>query len=326
MYFEAYNALLYSDTMLSDIFITEYMPSMDGDYLKVYTYCLFLSKRNKQASVDELSKVLCMDVNKVKDAFTYFESLTIAERKDNKVILADLKEKEIKKVYRMKSTSTPAEALQSSERNIRRNKTITSINNTYFQGVMAPSWYTDIDAWFDRYRFDEDVMYALFGHCKEHKGLSKSYIVKVADSWYSKNIKNYFDLEKYLEEYKKFKDIRTKIVKKLNLSRNLTEYEEEYIEKWVTEYGFAFDIIDLALKKTLAKTNPNFRYINTVITDWHVKGLRTKEAIIEYEKSLKHSSKAPAKEASIPQRGNFEQRKYDDDYYNSLYENVGNDK
>ncbi|HEX3028449.1 MAG TPA: DnaD domain protein, partial [Clostridia bacterium] len=84
--------------------------------------------------------------------------------------------------------------------------------------------------------------------------------------------------------------------------------------------------IDLALKKTLAKTNPNFRYINTVITDWHVKGLRTKEAIIEYEKSLKHSSKTPAKEASIPQRGNFEQRKYDDDYYNSLYENVGNDK
>jgi len=43
---------------------------------------------------------------------------------------------------------------------------------------MSPSWYTDIDAWFDRYKFDEDVMLALFQYCFDHKGLIKPYIEK----------------------------------------------------------------------------------------------------------------------------------------------------
>jgi len=327
MYFETYNALLYSDTMLPDIFITEYMPSMEGDFIKVYTYSLFLSKRNKQATVDELSKVLCMDINKVKDALSYFESLGIAQRKDNNVILTDLKEREIKKIFRMKSTSTPEEAIQSTERNKRRNNLIKTINETFFQGVMSPSWYTDIDSWFDRYKFDEDVMYSLFNHCREHSGLSKHYIGKVADTWASRSIRTSHDLDSYDIEYQKFKDIRSKIVKKLNLARKLTEYEEEYVEKWVTEYGYSFEIIDLALKKTTAKTNPNFKYIHTVLASWHEKGLKSKDEIISFEKASKGPTSKPiSKEAVIPQRGNFEQRKYDDKYYDSLYEDVGSDK
>jgi len=59
---------------------------------------------------------------------------------------------------------------------------------------MSPSWYTDIDAWFDRYKFDEDVMLALFQYCFDHKGLIKPYIEKVAESWKNRNIRNAFDL------------------------------------------------------------------------------------------------------------------------------------
>jgi len=44
MIFEACKSILYSDTLVPDIFITEYMPSMSSDYVKVYLYCLFLSK------------------------------------------------------------------------------------------------------------------------------------------------------------------------------------------------------------------------------------------------------------------------------------------
>lgn len=329
MYIEPYKSILYSDTLVPDIFITEYLPSMDGDYVKVYIYCLFLCKHNKQATVEEMSKKLEIDINKVKDAFAYMESLGVIIRKDDGITLVDLKEKEINKIYRMKATSSPGEAILSSERSKKRSETITSINSTYFQGVMAPSWYTDIDAWFDRYKFDEDVMYALFRHCNEHKGLSKSYIVKVADNWYSKNIRNYFDLEKYLEEYQKFKDIRGKIIKKLKLGRNLTDYEDEYVEKWIMEYKFDFDIIELSLKKTAGKTSPNIKYIDAILASWYEKGLKTKDEVIAYEKSTRPASarkKTKESVAQITQRGNFEQRQYDDDYFNSLYDNAGNEK
>lgn len=325
MLFQACKSL-YSDTLVPDIFITEYMPSMDGDYVKIYLQCLFLSKYNKQASIDELSKSLQIDIEKVKQAFTYFESVGIITWKDSDLVLCDLKEKEINKVYRLKITSTPEEAALSSERNKKRNSIITAINNTFFQGLMPPSWYTDIDAWFDRYKFDEDVMMNLFQHCYDHKCLTKPYIVKVAESWYHRNIRNYFQLEKYFVEYEKFKDIRGKIIKKLKLARNLTEYEDEIVEKWTIDYSYDFDIIEIALKKTTAKTNPNFKYLDAIITDWYNNGLKTKEDIMLYEKNKRRANAktASAKNTApaVPQHANFEQRQYDDEYYNNLFENT----
>mgnify|MGYP001387991950 CR=1 FL=1 len=323
MIFSSDNSILYSDTLLPDIFITEYMPSMDCNFVKVYIYCLFLSKHNKQATAYDLSKKLEMDLYTAKSALDYLEEKGLITRKDDNVQIVDLKDKEIKKMYRLKSTSSPEEALQSSERNKKRSKTISAINKSFFQGLMSPSWYTDIDAWFDIYGFEEDVMYALFQHCYNNGGLSKNYILKVAENWKSKNIKNSFDLDRYSLEYEKLKEIKNKICKKLKLSRNLTVYEEEFVEKWFYEYGYNFEIIELALKKTTAKTNPNFKYINAIIEDWHNSGLKSKEEILEYDSKKKIS---PARDRNtpvkVPQKSNYKQREYDDEYLDSLYENV----
>jgi len=323
MYFEAFKKILYSDTLVPDVFITEYLPSLSSDSIKVYLYCLFLSKHDKQASIPEMSRNLEMDIDNVKSSLIFLESLGVINRRDDgTLIFVDLKEKEINKLYRPKLTSTPEEALASSEYNRKRNTIISAINNSFFQGVMPPSWYTDIDAWFDKYKFEEDVMYALFQHCYDHNGLSKNYIIKVADGWHSKKIINSFDLDRYFIEYQKVREIKTKISKKLKLNRMLTEYEQVYVEKWVLDYGYDFEIIEVALKRTTGKTNPSLEYINTVITDWHNNGLKTTEEINNYLMSKKTTAKQTAKGSAVPQHGNFKQREYDDAYYESLYENT----
>ncbi|HHW00902.1 MAG TPA: DnaD domain protein [Clostridiaceae bacterium] len=330
MIFEACKSILYSDTLVPDIFITEYMPSMNSDYVKVYLYCLFLSKHDKQVSAEDLSKKLEIDLNQVKNALIYLENVGVIVRKNDRIQMVDLKEKEINKIYRPKTTSSPEDVSLSIERNKKRSKIISAINNTFFQGVMSPSWYTDIDAWFDRYGFEEDVMYALFQHCYDRKGLAKQYIVKVAESWYSKNIKNSFDLDNYFMEYEKLRDIKYKIVKKLNRRGPLTEYEEDYIETWVMEYNYDFSIIDMALRKTTSIPNPNFEYINKIITTWHENGLKTKEEIVAFEKQRKQkstgsksSNNQPATQPTpVPQRGNFEQRKYEESDFDKLYKEV----
>ncbi|NSW92915.1 MAG: DnaD domain protein [Firmicutes bacterium] len=323
MYFQEYKSILYSDTLVPDIFISEYLPSMPGEQVKVYLYCLFLSKYNKKATTEDLSKKLGMDYDSVSNAISALVNLGVMSRKDNTINILDLKEKEINKIYRLKSTSTPEEAILSSERNAKRRKIIAAINNNFFQGLMSPSWYTNIDAWFDKYKFEEDVMYALFQHCYDYKGLSPSYIEKVADNWHSKNIINSFDLDTYFIQYQKVKDIKQKIVKKLKLNRFLTEYEEEYVEKWVENFGFNFEIIDLALKKTTSKTNPNFNYVHAILKDWAEKGFKSREEILEYEKSKKRSyNKKQDQDSAVPQHSNFEQRKYDEEYYDKFFDNI----
>lgn len=323
MNFEASLAILYSDTLVPDIFITEYMPSMDGDYVRVYLHCLFLCKHDKNASIDEFAAKLDISIDKVKSALVYLENLGIMRVNNETIVLTDLKEKEINKLYRIKLSSTPEEAILSSERNKRRNSIITAINNAFFQGLMSPSWYTNIDAWFDRFKFDEDVMMNLFQHCSDHKCLTPAYLTKVADNWVAKNIRTHFDLEKYFEEYQRYKDIRGKINKKLKIARNFTEYEEDILEKWVLTYKYSFDIIELALKKTTSKTNPNIKYIDAIITNWYENGLRSCEDIIAFESKKKESYKKQSKSTgSVPQSNNFEQRKYDKSYYDSLYDDV----
>ena len=41
-------SLLLADTPVSDIFISEYLIDAQGDYVKVYLYCLYLAKYDKE--------------------------------------------------------------------------------------------------------------------------------------------------------------------------------------------------------------------------------------------------------------------------------------
>jgi len=115
-------------------------------------------------------------------------------------------------------------------------------------------------------------------------------------------------------ETQKVKDIRGKIMKKLRKQGYLTEYEDAYVEKWVVEFGYDFDIIELALRRTTSARNPSFEYINKILTSWHEKGYKTKEEILaaEENKNAADVGKSKPRTGTAPQKGNFEQRKYTD--------------
>lgn len=323
MLIESNPSLLYSDTLVPDIFITEYLPNLSGEALKVYLYMLFLSKHNRETLPKDIAKKLEFQHDEVKEAFTLLESCGLIHRTEKSIALADIKEKEIKKLFRPKTTSSPEELVEHIEKNKRRSTTITAINEKFFQGLMSPSWYNDIDNWFERYKFDEDVMYTLFQHCADHNGLTRNYVEKVAQSWKNKNIKTSFDLDEYYMEYQKIKDIKNKIAKKLKLGRMLTEYEEDYVKTWNNTFQYDFEIIELVLKKTTGKTNPSFNYIHAILSDWHQKGLKTMDAILAHskEKSAKTSQSKKTEEHNKT-IVNFKQRDYAAEDLNIYYTNV----
>jgi DnaD/phage-associated family protein len=330
--FEATTSILYSDTMVPDIFINEYMPSMDGDTVKIYLHCMFLSKHNKSVTVKDLSKKLTIDLEKVKAGLVYLESKGIISRKENTasgIMMNDLKAIEIARHYRLKTTSTPEEAITSSDRNKLRNETVSAIIKKFFQGIIPPSWYTDIDNWFNKYQFEEDVMFSLFQYCYDQAGLSKNYMEKVAQGWASKGIKSGIDLDNYFHEYQRFKDLKGKIIKKLRLTRNLTEYEDNYLEKWVYEYKFDYSVIEIALKKTTGKANPTFNYLDSLIKSWYEKGCRNADEVNAHEnkRQSQNNSQSGKMRSTVPQKSNYQQRQYSDDDFANLFDNPAiNDK
>lgn len=328
MNFKVKKTLLYSDTALSDIFISDYLPVLDADSVKLYIYCLFLAKYNKNFDTSKLAEKLGMSKSEVQSATDNLRSCGLIILNENSITFNDLKERAVLANYRPRESSDPHKCI-SSVLHKRRASVIKSINNKFFQGMMAPSWYTDIDSWFNMFNFEDDAMYMLFQHCSDRGVLQKNYILTVARDWASKGITTSVDVENYYAEYQKIKNTSYKIRKKLNRSTPFSEYDEKLIEKWISSFKYDFDVIELALKKTTGTSNPNLNYINRILENWHKKGLKTPDEITahSHKEKNKHSTKHSynAKKDTRLLSKNFEQREYDKKYLESFYETFDSD-
>jgi DnaD/phage-associated family protein len=326
-----FKSLLYSDTLVPDIFISEYLPALKSEYVKIYIYCLFLAGKNKSPTVQELAHVIDLPAETVKKGLAFMSNLELMSWSNEGVILADLKEKEIGRFYRPKSTSLPEDAAARGRLDAKRRQLIMAINDTFFSGAMSPTWYIDIDMWFERYGFEEDVMLLLFQHCRDNNGLAKPYIAKVAESWHAKGIRNSFEVDRHLREYAAAKGAAKQIQKKLKLRKPLDEYQEELVDKWVNKFGFSMEIIELALKRSLYATNAGFAYYDKILSDWSQRGLATVEQITEAGKSRQAGAGADGSAANAGRQAvrrggrardyaqaDYDQREYDGSEYDKF--------
>lgn len=312
-------SLLFSNTSIPDAFFTEYLSQAPSDAVKVYLFLFFLSKYSKDIRINDLSKKLNMPLKSIQDSIKYWEGLGIIIRKNTGYEFVNLQELELHKLYNPK-VSLSADELKSVADNKYRAQAIENINSEFFQGIMSPSWYGDIDLWFSKYGFDEEVMIALFRYCFERSALHPKYIQTVAEAWSKSNIKTYSDLDKYYEKQDKLLKIQKSIAKKLGIARQLSIYEAGYVEKWICDYNFDLPIIEIALKKTTSKSNPNFDYLDKLLTDWHEKDLKTVEAIQKYLQDQKQKAKDIKSFSKKDNYNNYDQRNYNN--ISDLYANI----
>ena len=300
--------LLFSETIIPDIFFAEYLSQMPATSVKVYLYIIFLSKYEKDAKLNDLSKNLALPLKDINDAFTYLEENGFIIRKENGFIISNLQEQTLNKLYKPNLTMSP-EKVADIAQNKARAKIIEHINNTYFSGIMGPSWYNNIDIWLTKYNFDDQVLISLFDYCFRRSALNMKYVQTVAEAWGSNKIQTWEDLDSYYQKQDALVKIKKTIAKKLG-KQTLTQYEEAYIEKWLLDYGYNLNIIEIALKRSVYKSNPTFEYFNNIITNWHERGLKTPEevyAFIEQREKQRKDTKQLEKQVN---KASYEQRQY----------------
>ena len=315
-------ALLFSETMIPDIFFSEYLSEIPGDYLKIYMYLIFLSKYGKDIKLNDLSKKLNIPLKSINEGLKFLEEHSLVTKKTTGYIIVDLQELTLHNLYTPNLTMSK-EKVQQTAKNKSKAKAIEHINNMYFQGIMGPSWYNDIDLWFKKYNFDEEVMIALFDYCYKRSALHRNYIQTVAEAWATNKVQTWNDLDKYYSQQEGLNKVKKSIAKKLGKYNGLTQYEEAYIENWSLNFGYDMDIIELALKRTTFKQNPTFEYINNVITDWHDRNLKTPSEINAFLEQRKRQEKNTKDLKAQVNKVNYEQRQYSnlDFLYANTFEN-----
>ena len=73
------------------------------------------------------------------------------------------------------------------------------------------------------------------------------------------------------------------------------------------------------MKKTTSKSNPNFDYLDKLLTDWHNRGFKSVEEIQTFLAQLKQKKKDIKELEKKSGYQNYNQRKYDN--LDSLYAN-----
>ena len=303
-------SLLFSETTIPDIFFSEYLPELPSDYLKIYMYIMFLSKYGKDIKLNDLSKKLNIPLKTINDSLKFLEEHKLVTKKTNGYIITDIQEMTLHNLYTPNLTMSK-EKIEQNSKNQSRVKAIEHINNMYFQGIMGPSWYNDIDLWFKKFGFDEQVMIALFDYCYKRSALHRNYIQTVAESWAANKVKTWNDLDRYSEKQENLNKFKKLIAKKLGKRNGLTQYEEAYIENWVLNFQYDMDVIEIALKRTTYKQNPTFEYINNIITDWHERNLKTPAEINAFIEQRKKQEKSAKNLKSQVNKANYDQRNYD---------------
>ena len=316
------NKLELGDTQIPDLFILNNMKSLQANDIKVYIYVLYLLQKGIEVESENVAKDLNMTPEEFKSALEVLEVEELIAKNSQGYVVVDLKETEINKLYTPKFDTRTNRAQTELER--KRTAAVNAINESFFNGVMTLGWYTDIGNLFKSYSFSEDVMIALFQYCKERKALNKKYVYAVAETWSNGGVKTFEQLEGFLEKYDKFLKTKQKIVKALGLNRNLSKYEEAYIQKWTDTYNYDFNIIEEGLKRSTSTTNPSIKYIDAIITSWHDKGFTSVQEIEHDEMQPKTTSKTlESKKTSEPKKKSYQsysQREYDstDDFYDNL--------
>ena len=301
--------LLFSQTEIPDIFFAEHLSEIPGDYLKIYLYLVFLSKYKKDVKINDLSKKLSLPVKSISDGIKFLEEKKLILRKTTGFVIIDLQEVTLNNLYKPNLTQSK-ETIENVAKNQKRAKAIEHINNMYFQGIMGPSWYNDIDLWFRKYGFDDQVMITLFDYCYNRSALHKNYVQAVAEAWGANKIRTWNDLDAYDQKQEKMKNIKKLIAKKLGKRNGLTQYEEAYIENWILDFGYDMNVIEIALKRTTYKQNPTFEYINNIITDWHERNLKTPDQVEAFLEQRKKQTKDIKDMKAKVSKANYEQRQY----------------
>ncbi len=314
MKFVSKSKLELTDTLLPDLFIVNHMNSLELIDLKVYIYILYLSKNDEEIEAVNIAKKLNMSEQEISFSLDRLQSEELLNKTTNGFNIVNIKEKEIDKLYvpKMEPKKTKVFVEQEQARTLAAG----AISESFFNGLMSFSWYTDIGILFDKYKFSEEVMIALFHYCDERKALNKKYVYAVAENWYKGEVKTFEQLEEYLDKITKFQIVIQKISKALRLNRNLTKYEEAYVNKWIYEYKYDFDMIEEALKRTVSKSNPSINYVNGILTNWFKKEY---VKVTDIQNEVRISASTKDNSAKVKYK-DYEQRNYDnlETYYDNL--------
>ena len=327
----------YADsTVVSNVFIDEYMKDANDAQLKVYFYLLRMLNADQAISVSGIADKFNHTEKDVIRALKYWEKQQILDLDfdENKALvgihLRDLSAQVTPAPqHNVLLTSGPAQAQNATQETTpvytkpaysldqlrefkEREETsqLLFIAEAYIGKPLTPSEIKTILFFTDVLHFSDDLIDYLLQYCVERGKKDFKYIEKVAVNWAEEGITTPKQAQKFSTRYDKSV---YSIMNSLGRSTAPTAKELEFINRWTREYGFSNDIIlEACERSSLATDRHRFEYAEGILSSWKSAGIHHKSDIQQADATYqKKKATKPAPAASSNRFTQFTQNSYD---------------
>ncbi len=307
------------DTPVENIFIDIFMPMANGTFVQVYLLGYkYALNREPNMNVDNMSiaRHLNIPLSDVLAAWDFWESKNIIIKHESKdgdennysVEFVNLKQLYIdnnyKPIYSAPRKSgidkeQPGSHTLSPTDLIEANK-VPEIRDMFMEinkviaRELVPNEKLKVIELLYKYNINPPLIVEAFRYSKKQKNVRHilNFSFGVIRTWYDKGIFTVEDLQQYLIEQGDRYGLYSRVFKALGFSsRSPTEAEMETMDSWIDELEFDIEIILAACRKSSGTSNPNINYFNSILRDWHNKGIKKAEDIEKLDTKPKNDTK-----------------------------------
>ncbi len=331
----------YADvTVVSNLFIDEYMKDANDAQMKIYLYLLRMMSADLATSISDIADKFNHTEKDVIRALKYWEKyrLLALEYDDAKnltgIRLLDLSQRSGKDVVSLAPVVTlPTRAELTKPEPVEPDKPefvkptysldqlkefksneetsqILFVAEQYIGKPLSPAEIRTILFFTDQLGFSIDLIDYLIQYCVDKGKKDFRYIEKVAISWAQEGISTPKQAAKLAHKYDKSV---YDIMKALGKTGVPTKAEADYAIKWTKEYGFTQDVIAEACTRTVMATDSHrFEYADRILSSWQRNKVHHKSDIALLDEAYLKTKTAPkAAGSSAGQFNQFMHNNYD---------------
>ncbi|MGN0768005.1 MAG: DnaD domain protein [Christensenellales bacterium] len=223
-------------TQVDNLFLSDYMPSANGDDVKIYLTGLMLASSGFDGDyVKKISSTLKITEERVTEGFAYWEKQGLTETRGDSV-------------YYM-SVKTPLPPVV--RFNTQKFKVFTEETVRIFPDkILTPNEYNRYFEFMTSSGMEVNAMLLIMQYCKEQGGgrTSTDYVLTVASAWAKDGLLKEKQIISRVEELEAYSEDLRLVFAALGIKRAPTFDDRQLFSSWQKEYGFTLNAILTAAK------------------------------------------------------------------------------
>ena len=261
-----------NSTTIDNMFLSDFLPNANGDYVKVYLYGLYKCTSQKDNSLESFSRVLNMSQEDILSVFYYWQEMGL-------VNVINIDPVQIKYL--------PVKSALSKMKKYNVDKyTAFNISAQELIGtkMLTPREFEEFYYLIENLKMDKEAVLKIIEYCVKLKGknVSVSYISTVAKNWAYDGVRTSEDVDNRLVEQEMVSGDVVLVLKALGIKRQATIDEYQMYLSWSKDMEMPLDLIVHIAKKTKSKT---FSKLHDVVFKCYNNRLFSVKEVDEYLQS-----------------------------------------